>query len=49
MSNTPPREDLMIRTMIDDRLRRAWAILIGMSVMAAAVGAVTLVIHDRVQ
>jgi hypothetical protein len=39
----------MIRAIIDDRLRRAWAILIGMSAMAATVGAVTLVIHDRVQ
>jgi hypothetical protein len=38
----------MIRAIIDDRLRRAWAILIGMSAAAAAVGVVTLAIHDHV-
>ena len=39
----------MIRAVIDDRLRRAWAILIGMSAAAATVGAVSIVIHDRIQ
>jgi hypothetical protein len=40
---------LVIRTFIDDRLRRAWAILIGMSAMATTVGLITIAIHDRVQ
>jgi hypothetical protein len=31
------------------RLRRVWAILIGMSVVAVTVGVVTIVIHDRIQ
>jgi hypothetical protein len=39
----------MIRAIMDDRLRRAWAILIGMSAMATTVGLVTIAIHDRVQ
>jgi|HubBroStandDraft_2_1064218.scaffolds.fasta_scaffold207744_1 hypothetical protein len=39
----------MIRAIIDDRLRRAWTILIGMSAMATTVGLVTIAIHDRVQ
>ena len=37
---------LMIRAI---RLRRVWAILIGMSMLAIAVGVVTNVIHDRIQ
>jgi hypothetical protein len=36
----------MIRTV---RLRRVWAILIGMSVLAVTVGVVTIMIHDRMQ
>jgi hypothetical protein len=39
----------MIRAIIDDRLRRVWAILIGMSALAATVGVVTIMIHDRMQ
>jgi hypothetical protein len=39
----------MIRAIIDDRLRRAWTILIGMSAMGTTVGLVTIAIHDRVQ
>jgi hypothetical protein len=31
------------------RLRRVWAILIGMSVVALTVGLVTIMIHDRIQ
>jgi hypothetical protein len=31
------------------RLRRVWAILIGMSVVAVTVGVVTIMIHDRIQ
>jgi hypothetical protein len=30
------------------RLRRVWAILIGMSVVAVTVGLVTIMIHDRI-
>jgi hypothetical protein len=36
----------MLRTI---RLRRVWAILIGMSVVALSVGLVTIMIHDRIQ
>jgi hypothetical protein len=39
----------MIRAIIDDRLRRVWAILIGMSAVAVTVVAVTIMIHDRIQ
>jgi hypothetical protein len=39
----------MIRAMIDDRLRRVCAILAGMAAMAVTVGAVTIIIHDRIQ
>ena len=39
----------MIRAIIDDRLRRVWAILIGMSAVAVTVGVVTIMIHDRLQ
>jgi hypothetical protein len=38
----------MIRAIIDDRRRRIWAILIGMSVLAVTVEAVTIVVHDRI-
>ena len=38
----------MIRSIIDHRIRRVWAILIGMSVLAISVEAVTIMIHDRV-
>ena len=31
------------------RLRRVWAILIGMSVIALTVGLVTIMIHDHIQ
>jgi hypothetical protein len=31
------------------RLRRMWAILIGMMAVAVTVGVVTIMIHDRVQ
>jgi hypothetical protein len=31
------------------RLRRVWAILIGMSVVAVTVCVVTIMIHDRIQ
>ena len=31
------------------RLRRVWAILIGMSVIALTVGLVSIMIHDRIQ
>jgi hypothetical protein len=33
----------------DQRLRRAWAILIGLTVMAITVGVLTMVIHDRIR
>jgi hypothetical protein len=38
----------MIRSIIDDRLRREWAILVGMIVLAVSVEAVTIMIHGRV-
>ena len=38
-----------IRAIVDDRLRRVCAILIGMSALAVTVGAVTIMIHDRIQ
>jgi len=40
---------LMIRAITDDRIRRVWAILIGMSVFAVTVVIVTAMINDRVQ
>jgi len=40
---------MMIRALIDDRLRRICAILAGMAAMVVAVGAVTIMIHDRMQ
>jgi hypothetical protein len=39
----------MIRPIIDDRLRRVWAILIGMSVVAVTVGVATIMIHDHMR
>jgi hypothetical protein len=39
----------MIRAIIDDRLRRVWAILIWMSALAVTVGVVTIMIHDHMQ
>jgi hypothetical protein len=39
----------MIRAIIDDRIRRIWAILIGMSVLAVTVDVLTVMIHDRIQ
>ena len=38
---------IMIHAVIDDRLRRVWAILIGMSAVAATVGLITIAIHER--
>jgi hypothetical protein len=38
----------MIRAIIDDRFRRVWAILIGMSVLAVTVDVVTIMIHDHI-
>ena len=43
------RNRTMIRAIIDGRLRRVWAILIGMSALAVTVGVVTIMIHDRTQ
>jgi hypothetical protein len=37
------------RTIIDDRLRCVWAILIGLSAVAVTVGVVTIMIHDLIQ
>jgi uncharacterized membrane protein len=39
----------MIRAIIDDRIRRVWAILIGMVAFAVTVVMVTVMIHDRMQ
>jgi hypothetical protein len=39
----------MIRAIIDDRIRRVWAILAGMAALAVTVGMVTIMIHDRMQ
>ena len=39
----------MILSIIEDRLRSVWAILIGMSVLVVSVEAVTIMIHDRLQ
>jgi hypothetical protein len=39
----------MIRALIDDRLRRVFAILAGMAAMAVTVAVITIVIHDRMQ
>ena len=45
----PVEISLMIRAITDDRLRRVWAILIGMSALAIAVVTVTTMIHDHVR
>jgi hypothetical protein len=39
----------MIRAIIDDRIRRVWAILIGMAALAVTVVVVTTMIHDGMQ
>jgi hypothetical protein len=39
----------MIRTIIDDRIRRVWAILAGTAALAVTVGVATIMIHDRIQ
>jgi hypothetical protein len=39
----------MIRAIIDDRIRRVCAILIGMAVLGVTVVVVTTTIHDRMQ
>jgi len=39
----------MIRAIIDDRIRRVWAILAGMAALAVTVAMVTIMIHDRLQ
>jgi hypothetical protein len=39
----------MIRAIIDDRIRRVWAILAGMAAAAVTVVMVTIMIHDRIQ
>jgi hypothetical protein len=39
----------MLRSIIDDRLRRVWAILLEMLVLVVSVEAVTIVIHDRLR
>jgi hypothetical protein len=38
----------MIRTIIEDRFRRIWVILIGMTGLAVSVEVVTIIIHDRI-
>jgi hypothetical protein len=37
----------MIRAIVEDRFRRVWVILIGMTVLAVTVVMVTNVIHER--
>jgi hypothetical protein len=39
----------MIRAIIDDRIRRVWAILAGMAALGVTVGVATIMIHDRIQ
>jgi hypothetical protein len=47
---TGPRRVRSIAHMVRAiRLRRVWAILIGMSVVAVTVVGVTIMIHDRIQ
>jgi hypothetical protein len=47
---TGPRHTVQIALMVRAiLLRRVWAILIGMSVVAVTVGVVTTMIHDRIQ
>ena len=43
------RNRTMIRTIIDDRIRRVWAILAGTAALAVTVGVATIMIHDRIQ
>jgi hypothetical protein len=38
----------MIRAIIDDRIRRVWVILFGMTALAVIVEAVTIMIHARI-
>ena len=40
---------LMIRAIIEDRIRRVWAILAGMAALAVTVAMVPIMIHDRLQ
>ena len=40
---------VMIRAIIDNRIRRVWAILIGMTVVAVAVITITTMIHEGMQ
>ena len=42
------RNHQMIRTIIEDRFRRIWVILIGMTGLAVSVEVVTIIIHDRI-
>jgi len=39
----------MIRSVIDDRVYRVWAILLGMLILVVSVETVTIMIHDRLQ
>ena len=39
----------MIRAIIGDRIRRVWAILVGMATLAVTVAMVPIMIHDRLQ
>jgi hypothetical protein len=45
----PAEVGLIIRAILDDRIRRIWAILIGMTTVAVAVAVVTIMIHDCIQ
>ena len=38
----------MIRAIIDDRIRRVWVILFGMTALAVILEAVTIIIHTRI-
>jgi hypothetical protein len=38
----------MIGAIIDDRIRRIWVILFGMTALAVIVEAVTIMIHTRI-
>jgi hypothetical protein len=38
----------MIRAFFEERFRRVWVILIGMTALAISVEAVTIVIHGRI-
>jgi hypothetical protein len=39
----------MIRAIIDNRIRRVWAILVGMTVVAVTVVTITTMIHEGMQ